>query len=154
MNIQILPRKTKTRIINPSIQLYLGPPINQFVTIFPITKQPSSLSLITIHNLTNLLIWINIFRINRNRLLQLLLCLTCFVGHLMILLIGSTCYLLSHEFFAMLMPLLIQIMASLIKKGLVWVFLLPTCRSGQQITYTSELPFKRYIVSSLLRRLP
>jgi hypothetical protein len=59
-----------------------------------------------------------------------------------------------HELFALLMLLLNQIMASLIREGLVWVYMLSTCKFIQQTSYTSGLHYMRHIVSSLLRRLP
>jgi hypothetical protein len=97
---------------------------------------------------------INIHWLNINHLILLLLCLTWFAGLWMTPRIGTACCLNLQEFFAMWMLLLIQIMASLIREALVWVYLLSICRFIQQITYTSGLHYKRHIVSSFLRQLP
>jgi hypothetical protein len=77
-----------------------------------------------------------------------------FAGHLAISYIGNICYLLPQVYLAMLMPPHLQIMASLIIDGIIWVFLLPICRFSWLTTYISEPHYKKLIVSYMLNLQP
>jgi hypothetical protein len=75
-----------------------------------------------------------------------------FCRDLAISLIGNICYLPPHNYLAMLMPPLLQIMASLIREGLVWVFLL--LRFSRPTTFISGLLYRKLIVSYMLSLQP